>query len=68
MGSPFWVECPYICMCSIGMKVFTWVFSDFKFLRDGATLLESSIRIHTFSIGSKELLVAGCCALALLVV
>ena len=28
--------------------------------------LGSSIRIHTFSIGSKELLVAGCCALALL--
>ena len=55
-------------MCSIGTKVFTWVFSDFKFLRGGVTLLGSSIRIHTFPIGSKELLVAGCCALALLVV
>ena len=53
-------------MCSIGTKVFSWVFSDFKFLRDGVTLLRSSIRILTFSIGLKELLVAGCCALALL--
>ena len=34
----------------------------------GSPFLGSSIRIHTSSIGLKELLVAGCCALALLVV
>ena len=34
----------------------------------GSPFLGSSIRIHTSSIGSKELLVAGCCALVLLVV
>ena len=33
----------------------------------GTPFLGSSIRIHMSSIGSKELLVAGCCALALLV-
>ena len=32
----------------------------------GSPFLGSSIRILTYSIGSKELLVAGCCALALL--
>ena len=32
----------------------------------GPPYLGSSIRIHTSLIGSKELLVAGCCALALL--
>ena len=32
----------------------------------GSSFLGSSISIHTSSIGSKELLVAGCCALALL--
>ena len=32
----------------------------------GSPCLGSSIRIHASSIGSKELLVAGCCALALL--
>ena len=26
MGSPFWVECPYFCMCSIGTKVFLGFF------------------------------------------
>ena len=34
----------------------------------GSPFLGSSIRILTFLIGSKELLVAGCCALVLLVV
>ena len=34
----------------------------------GVTLLGSSIRIRTSLIGSKELLVAGCCALVLLVI
>ena len=34
----------------------------------GSPFLGSSIHIHTYSIGSKELLVAGCCALVLLVV
>ena len=34
----------------------------------GSPFLGSSSRIHTYLIGSKELLVAGCCALVLLVV
>ena len=34
----------------------------------GSPFFGSSNRIHTYSIGSKELLVAGCCALVLLVV
>ena len=38
-------------------------FSGFKFLCDGVTFLGLSICIHMFSIGWKELLVAGCCAL-----
>ena len=53
-------------VCARSERRFSQFFSDFKFLHDGVTLLGSSIRIHTFSIGSKELLVAGCEALALL--
>ena len=34
----------------------------------GLPFLLSSSHIHTYSIGSKELLVAGCCALVLLVI
>ena len=34
----------------------------------GSPFLGSSSCIHTYSIGLKELLVAGCCALVLLVV
>ena len=53
-------------MCLIGTKVLTCFFLHFEFLRDGVTLLGSSICIHASSIGSKELLVVGYCALTLL--
>ena len=66
MRSPLWVKSAYLCMYSIGTKVLTFFFLHFEFLRDGSTCLGSSIRIHASSVRSKELLVAGCCALALL--
>ena len=64
---PFSIESLCLCMCSIGTKVLTLFFfcisSSFAM---GPPWLGSNIRIHSSSIGSKELLVAGCCALALL--
>ena len=66
MMSPLWVESAYLCTYSIGTKILTCLVLGFKFLCDGVTLLGSNIRIHASSIRSKELLVAGCCTLALL--
>ena len=65
MGSPFGSGV-ILGTHKITNEGFLLGFSDFKFFRDGVTLLGSSICIHTFSIGSKEIFVADCCALALL--
>ena len=51
-----------------GKKVFTWVFLFSSSFTMGSPFLGSSICIRSSSIGSKELLVAGCCALVLFVV
>ena len=37
-GHSFRVECPYLCMYSIGSNVLTWVVLGFKFFRNGFTL------------------------------
>ena len=46
MGSPLWVDLVYLCTCSVVTKALTWPVRGFKFLRDGVTLLGSSV--HTF--------------------
>ena len=45
MRSPLWVELAYLCSCSIVTKALTWTVLGFKFLRNGVTLLGSSV--HT---------------------
>ena len=61
-------SCTLVFLFLRGTKVFTWVFLFSSSFTMGSPILGSSIRIHTPSIGSKELLIAGCCALVLLVV
>ena len=46
LRSPLWVEPAYLCACSIVPKALTWPVLRFKFLRDGVTLLGSSV--HTW--------------------
>ena len=45
MRSPLWVEPAYLCTYSIVTKALPWPVLGFKFLRDGVTLLGSSV--HT---------------------
>ena len=48
--SPWWVELAYLCSCSIVTKALTWVVLGFKFLRDGVTLLGSSVHTHVYTV------------------
>ena len=52
MRSPWWVELAYLCSCSIVTKALTWIVLGFKFLRDGVTLLGSSV--HTYVCNRSE--------------